>query len=74
MGSAWALKKVFSRTRSKIDTKRESIAHKEREDQFWQLGLTLAIAAAEIVVTSLLKKSDDDTSSDAKPHAPEDKL
>lgn len=72
--ATWLVRKVAFGTRTKVDRKRTSINHKNREDTLWQIGIAVALAATELIVTELLTKENDDskvtqpsvTESDAK--------
>ena len=55
IGTAWLVRKSVDGTREKVDKSRDTIKNKEREDTFWKIGLTIALAASEAIVTSLLR-------------------
>ena len=55
IGTAWLVRKSVDGTREKVDKSRDTIKNKEREDTFWRIGLTIALAASEAIVTSLLR-------------------
>ena len=62
IGTAWLVRKSVDGTREKVDKKRETIKNKGREDTFWKIGLTIALAASEAIVTSLLRHDKDSDS------------
>ena len=55
IGTAWLVRKSVDGTREKVDKSRDTIKNKERDDTFWKIGLTIALAASEAIVTSLLR-------------------
>jgi len=64
VGTSWLVRKLILGTRKKVDRNRADISHKKREDSAWQFGITIALAATEIILTSLLSKSQQKPDSD----------
>lgn len=58
MGVAWAIKKSAKKTQAVLDDKRPADKPKaKREELAWKVGLAVALASAEALISTLMTKS-----------------
>jgi hypothetical protein len=61
MGSAWAIRKSMKKTQTVLERRRPTDAPKSKhEDLAWKIGLAVALASGEALISSMLTKSNDE--------------
>jgi len=61
MCAAWAIRKSMNKTRSVIQNKRpEQTPKPKHEELAWKVGLAVALASAEALISSVMSKSKDE--------------
>ena len=61
MGAAWAIRKTVKKTQSAIQKKRPEQASKPKHEELaWKVGLAVALASAEALISSVMSNSKDE--------------
>lgn len=71
---AWLVKKSAKKAKKAVAVKRGTSVTSKPEEILWKVGLGLALAGAEALVTSLLNKSDADQEASVRHQERQDNL
>lgn len=67
MGVAWAIKKSAEKTQNVVSNKRSADKPKAKhEDLAWKVGIAVALASAEALISSLMSRETESDSAESK--------
>jgi len=67
MSVAWAIKRSAEKTQDAVDKKRPAEKPKAKHEELaWKVGIAVALASAEAIVSSLMSHSSKESSDDSK--------